>query len=60
VGTTVYADDGRAAWATVEKDQGFKIRYHEGDDWARVTEIPGIEGVDMSAYVPLSAITRIP
>jgi hypothetical protein len=56
VGTTLFAGRGTGAWATVEKDAVFQIRYDEGDAWAELTNTPGVAGPEMRAYVPIAAI----
>ena len=58
VGTTIFAGRGTRAWAKVEKDAGFTVRYDEGDAWAEITNIPGVAGPELRAYVPIAAITR--
>jgi hypothetical protein len=60
IGTTVFADRDRGPWATVRTDELFKVRWDEGVPWARLTEIPGVGGFELSAYVPASSITPAP
>jgi hypothetical protein len=56
VGTRIYAEPGRGAWARVESGGDlFKIAYDEGATWAEVIEIPGVLGPEIRAYVPVSA-----
>jgi hypothetical protein len=55
VGATIFADRGTGAWAKVEKDGLFKIRYDEGDTWAQITGIPGLGGAQIPAYVSVAA-----
>jgi hypothetical protein len=57
-GTTIFAERGRGPWAKVETRETFKIRYDEGATWAEITEIPGVRGPEIRAYVPVSATTR--
>jgi hypothetical protein len=57
VGTTIFAEPGKGAWATVTRDDTFTVRYSKGESWAQLTEIPGISGASsISAYVPISAV----
>ena len=56
IGTTIFAARGKGAWAKVEKDSGFTVRYDEGDVWAEVTNIPGVSGRELRAYVAMTAI----
>jgi hypothetical protein len=55
VGATIFADRGAEAWAKVEKDGLFNIRYDEGDTWAQITRIPGMNGPRIPAYVAVAA-----
>jgi hypothetical protein len=58
VGTTIFAGKGKGAWAKVEKDAVFKVRYDEGDAWAEILTVPGLAGPEMRAFVQIAAITR--
>jgi hypothetical protein len=58
IGTAIFAHQGTGAWAKVEKDAVFKIRYDEGDSWVEITGIPGVSGPEMRAYVPIAAIKQ--
>jgi hypothetical protein len=55
VGATIFANRGAEAWAKVEKDGLFRIRYDEVDTWAQITRIPGMGGPRISAYGAVAA-----
>jgi hypothetical protein len=55
MGATIFADRGAGAWAKVEKDGLFRIRYDEGDTWAQITQLPGMNGPRIPAYVAVAA-----
>lgn len=57
-GTTIFADPGAGPWAKVEKNGVFRIRYDQGDTWAQITDIPGVGGPEISAYVAVTATRR--
>ncbi len=63
-GTTVFAEDGRGAWATVRSEASFAVERVADAPFVRVMEIPGLSRSppctgSMPALVPLAAV-RLP
>jgi hypothetical protein len=64
-GTPVYADHGLGRWAEVIDGRGADVMLQDGEAFAELRELPGIEDHDAGgqlghAWVPASAVTPTP
>lgn len=57
VGTVVHECSVEGGpWATVAKADGFEVHFVRGERWARLVEVPGLAGAELSACVPVASL----